>query len=131
MSALDESTDHTPAGVKHDEEKPRWDLLPFRPVREVVKVLTFGSQKYEDNNWKHVEGARRRYIAAALRHITDWAEGERNDPETGYNHLAHATCCLLFLLWFDQREEQDATRQLANAVEITPEMIARMTAPRA
>lgn len=27
-----------------------------------------------------------------------WVAGERCDPETGESHLAHAACCLLFLL---------------------------------
>ena len=91
-----------PPGTKYDGEKPRWDLLPYKPVEAVVNVLTHGAQKYADDNWKQVPDARRRYFAAAQRHLTAWYEGEQTDPESGMNHLAHATCCALFLLWFDQ-----------------------------
>ena len=35
-----------PDGHKHDEDKPRWDLLPFAAAEAVVGVLTFGAQKY-------------------------------------------------------------------------------------
>jgi len=38
-------------GTKYDEDKPRWDLLPFTEVEKVVKVLTMGAKKYADGNW--------------------------------------------------------------------------------
>lgn len=88
-------------GMKHDSEKPRWDLLPWAPVLEIVKVLTHGAKKYAPRNWEHVPGARDRYFRATIGHVTSWYQGERNDPEWGLNHLAHAGCCILFLLWFD------------------------------
>jgi hypothetical protein len=91
-------------GRKDDEEKPRWDLLPLGPVEEVVRVLTFGAKKYADDNWQIVPNARRRYFAAAMRHLVAWMTGQRTDPETGYSHLAHSACCLLFLIWFDSKE---------------------------
>ena len=88
-------------GQKHDQDKPLWNLLPWDSVKEVVDVLTFGAKKYEPENWKKVPDARNRYFAAAMRHLTAWWEGEKLDPETGLSHLAHAVCCLLFLIWFD------------------------------
>jgi hypothetical protein len=33
--------------------------------------------------------------------MSAYAGGEKLDAETGKNHLAHAVCCLLFLLAFD------------------------------
>jgi hypothetical protein len=85
-------------GVKYDNDKPRWDLLPMGPVEEVVKVLTYGARKYDDENWRKVDNQRSRYYAAAMRHIVAWWRGEKLDPETGYSHLAHAMCCLIFLM---------------------------------
>jgi hypothetical protein len=45
-----------------------------------------------------------------------WWNGELYDRETGYNHLAHAICELMFLLEFDEthpekddRPERDVT----------------------
>lgn len=87
-------------GVKFDQKKDRWDLLPISEIRKVVKVLTYGADKYpEADNWKRVPDHRNRYFAAAMRHITAWYDGEALDPDTGYSHLAHAICCLLFLMW--------------------------------
>ena len=93
-------------GVKYDDGKARWELIPFRAMRDVVDVLTYGSRKYADDNWKIVPDARKRYISAAFRHLTDWAGGEKKDSETGKSHLSHAICCLLFLLWFEQEDEK-------------------------
>lgn len=88
-------------GKKFDGGKIRFSLLPWKAVREVVEVLEFGAKLYDVGNWKKVKKARTRYFNALLRHATLWWEGERNDPDSGRHHLAHAVCCGLFLLWFD------------------------------
>lgn len=89
-------------GVKYDSGKPRWDLLPLKATTKIVEVLTYGAQKYAPDNWRHVQEPKRRYYAAAMRHIVSWAQGERLDPESGQPHLAHAACCLLFLLELEE-----------------------------
>ena len=91
-------------GVKYDEDKLQWSLLPFRALKEVVAVLGFGAKKYAPDNWQRVPESRTRYVDAAFRHLTDWHLKERLDGETGKSHLAHAICCLLFLLWFEQKD---------------------------
>lgn len=90
-------------GRKYDTGKPDYTLLPWDAVEEIVKVLDFGARKYARDNWKHVEGAETRYLAAALRHITAHARGEKDDHETGISHLAHAGCCILFLLSLEKK----------------------------
>lgn len=89
-------------GRKDDSDKPRWDLLPWGPLSEVVGVLTYGAKKYAPDNWKHVSNPRSRYFSAALRHVVAWQTGELIDPESGHHHLAHAICCLLFCIWVDR-----------------------------
>lgn len=94
-------------GVKHDGEKPRWDLLPWDAVEQVVLVLNFGANKYADRNWeKGIVWSR--VFAAAIRHLWTWFQAkllgqDGTDPETGYSHLAHAGCCVLFLLAYETR----------------------------
>lgn len=92
-------------GHKDDAGKARWDLLPYGPLSEVVRVLTFGAKKYGDGNWRDVEDADARYFAAAVRHLVAWKLGEGLDPETGASHLAHAVCCLLFILGAEGLED--------------------------
>lgn len=88
-------------GRKDDQGKPSWSLLPWAALAEVVAVLDLGAAKYEPDNWKYVPNARQRYTDAALRHLTAWMRGQPRDPETNRSHLAHAACCILFLLWLD------------------------------
>ena len=87
------------AGRKSDQGKPDWTLIPFTALAPVIRVLEYGAKKYGRDNWMQVEDSERRYLAAALRHLTAFAEGECSDPESGESHLAHAVCCLLFMLW--------------------------------
>lgn len=91
-------------GVKYDNDKPRWGLLPFKQVEQVVDVLTFGSKKYADDNWKKVPNAQERYFDAMHRHIAEYRYGEKLDAETKKSHLAHAICCALFQMWFDDND---------------------------
>ena len=98
-------------GVKYDRGKLLWNLLPFKQVRQVVEVLTFGAVKYpQPDNWKRVPGLREKYFAAMMRHVTAWWGGERCDPETGCSHLAHAVCCLLFLMWNDDTSSENVQK---------------------
>jgi len=92
------------SGLKLDAGKPRWDLLPWRSVGAMVDVLTYGAAKYAPNNWKAVENAHERYLSAALRHLAARQEGQRYDPESGLPHLAHAACCIVFMLAFELGE---------------------------
>lgn len=96
---------NTENGIKYDDGKLRWELLPLREIKDVVDILTLGAKKYKDDNWKFVEPISR-YIGAFFRHIYAWTQGEKFDKETGKNHLAHAICCLLFLLYHDNEEKK-------------------------
>lgn len=90
------------SGIKHDADKPRWGLVPADAMTEAVYALTYGAQKYDDHNWS--KGITyERYYSALMRHMTAWWGGERNDPESGLHHIAHAICCALFLLAYELR----------------------------
>jgi hypothetical protein len=89
-------------GKKFDTGKLRWDLLPLDCIEEVVKILTFGANKYGPNNWQGVEEDR--YFAALMRHLSASRQGEMNDSESGLSHLSHAMCNILFLLWFEKHK---------------------------
>lgn len=85
-------------GVKFDGGKRPWRLLPWKATGVVVDVLKFGAEKYSPDNWRKVPQARERYFDAAIRHLEAWHGGEMMDPESGLHHLAHAACCVLFIL---------------------------------
>jgi len=100
---------------KDDQGKDRMSLLPWKALRLAAKVLTFGAQKYGSNNWQGV--STERYEDALLRHYEAWRGGERNDQESGLPHLAHAACCVLFIL--AQTEGLDGTRGSVGIVQST------------
>jgi len=100
-------------GRKFDGEKPRMYLLPPKAIKEVAKVLTFGAQKYDEDNWKKLDNLQNRYTGASLRHIFAIMEGEELDPETECYHEAHAICCLLFKLEakLEARSKEEGLRE--------------------
>jgi hypothetical protein len=101
----------TTGGRKFDGGKPQFGLTPPKALTAIVEILTFGAEKYEPGNWKRVPDAQRRYFDALQRHLWAWKDGEKNDPESGKNHLAHAGCCLMFLLERDLVPESEWTEE--------------------
>lgn len=87
-------------GVKFDSEKLPYHLIPFEALEEIVKILKYGANKYGERNWEKGMQASRLY-SASMRHVTSWWRGRDLDDETSSSHLAHAACCLLFLLELD------------------------------
>jgi len=88
-------------GIKHDQNKPDWDIADFDAIEDMIRVLTFGANKYERDGWREVEAER--YLSALMRHIAAYKRGEILDLESGLPHLAHAACNIHFLQVF-QRE---------------------------
>jgi len=99
-STVEWNYDLTKGGVKEDRGKVRWGLLSYPALNEIAKVMTFGSMKYKPYNW--AAGLNyTRVFDSLMRHITSWYNGENNDGETGLPHLAHAGCCVMFLLSYE------------------------------
>jgi len=99
-------------GIKYDSAKPKMNLLPPKAIVEVAKVLTFGAQKYDAENWRKLDDLQNRYTAGALRHIFAHMDGEKLDPETGLSHMAHALCCLLFKLEIELEDGESKEEEL-------------------
>ena len=85
-------------GTKHDHGKPILGAVPPHAELAVGRVLTFGAEKYARGKWDKVEDHENRYMDAALRHLNAHRRGELTDSESCESHLAHAACCILFML---------------------------------
>lgn len=83
---------------KHDQDKPRFDLLDPEFLEGTAQVLTFGSRKYAAHNWRKGLPVSRA-IAAAYRHLTALNQGEDIDPESGLPHAYHLACNAQFIGW--------------------------------
>ena len=104
-------------GRKYDGGKLRYDLIPVLALEEMVKGLTYGTIKYDDNNWVKVPEGRKRYLAAALRHIQEYRKGNLWDEEQDIHHLAAAINNLSFIVekdlqgWEDSSCEEDISQE--------------------
>ena len=62
-------------GLKYDDGKLAWHLLPLEGTEEMVKVMMYGAKKYGDYNW-YLGMDWHRLFNAGLRHMWSWFKGE-------------------------------------------------------
>ncbi len=83
-------------GLRFNDGKARYDLIPPFAQEQYARVLTRGATKYGDRNWE--KGMPWSKILASLeRHLYAIKRGEDYDPETGELHSAHVMCNAAFL----------------------------------
>lgn len=92
--------------IKYDAGKTQYHLIPPRELKQLAEILTFGAAKYGENNWQKCDNPMR-YVDALFRHIEAWRSGSDLDDETMKPHLAHALCCCLFILYFDNERRDN------------------------
>jgi len=84
--------------ARFSEGKIRHDLIPPYPIDELAKVYTYGTIKYDDDNWRKGMKWKRFVIGPLLRHLWKWIRGEKIDDESNCHHLAMVIwqcCCLM------------------------------------
>lgn len=87
--------------LKYDNNKTDWAILPLGAVEEIIKVMKFGEVKYARGNFASSTGlSYTRLLNALVRHTFSFMRGEDLDPESGLHHMAHAGCCVLFILHY-------------------------------
>jgi len=92
---------------KFDDGKPRLDLIDYSFLEGLGYVLAFGAEKYDEHNWRKGLPISR-LIAASLRHIGKFNNGQDLDDESGLNHLYHAAACLMMASWmYNTKKELD------------------------
>ena len=102
---------------RFNEGKPRWSLVPQSSLLPMVRVLEFGTTKYEPFNW--TKGLSITEICESLkRHLDAFMEGEDDDPESKLSHIGHIQCNALFLSWmYENRPDLDDRITLKQRVE--------------
>lgn len=115
----------TNVGLRFNEGKIRWDLVPWEIIEHVAAVYTYGALKYDDWNWINLDNVDD-YLAAAMRHIVAWRRGSiLNHRERNLPHLAQAIWNLIGAMYAQRtqlpssydftgiREEFESIRELA------------------
>ena len=73
-------------GLRFNEGKPRYDLLPPEALDALADHFRKGSEKYAARNWERGM-AWCKCFASLMRHGWAWMRGEDIDPETGSHHM--------------------------------------------
>ena len=96
MAEEQHSTVYSSPGVKLDEGKDRFELIPPEPLFALAKLYTDGATKYGDRNWEKGMSYMRLF-GALCRHAFKWARGESwdVDPKTGAitHHMIQVMWC--------------------------------------
>lgn len=90
-------------GVKYDQGKLRYDLIPPEAMDALAYVYTIGAAKYSDRNWE-LGMSWGRLFAALMRHAWAWARGEERDPVDGQLHMASVMWCAAALITYTARK---------------------------
>jgi hypothetical protein len=97
------------AGIKYDQDKVDFTLIPPYALLAVAKNLTAGLKKYKErDNWKKVPEAKERYMKALYRHLEAIRRGEIFDPdalEPNTTHMSAVIANAMFLQEFMDNPE--------------------------
>lgn len=97
-------------GLRFNEGKSRYDLIPTFANKQLAEILTKGSLKYAPRNWE--KGMNwSKCIASLKRHLQAFETGEDFDKESGQLHIAHVMCNAAFLTEYYKIYPQGDDRQ--------------------
>lgn len=91
------TTPDRPVGMKHDGGKPPVSLVPQALTYGAARAYDFGARKYARFNYRLGIKASR-LLDAAIRHLSEVAEGKLVDEESGLHPLDHAAAALGMLM---------------------------------
>lgn len=79
-------------------EKPPLNLIPPIALVEESKAFGNGAEKYGPFNWREKTVSVSIYVAAAMRHLLAYWDGEDLAQDSKVHHLAHARACMAIVL---------------------------------
>ena len=103
------------------------DLLEPAGNEAISRALEFGAGKYGIRNSVESPIAARVYVAAMMRHLAAWLQGEDHAEDSGVHHLGHVGANVHIALtaiaegtFIDDRHGKPATDSSEKPVEATP-----------
>lgn len=103
---FEETTDRS---LRYNNGKPDYSLIPLAAMKEAAHVLEYGATKYAIDNWMKPTNWRVSY-GCLMRHMSAWQSGEDLDPESQRNHLGHAMCNILQMLYMLENHPEELER---------------------
>mgnify|MGYP000078278579 CR=1 FL=1 len=93
------------------------DLVPATAIAMASLAHLDGALKYGKWNWRDAGVRSSIYVAAALRHIQKWNNGEEFDQDSGVHHLGHALACINILV--DSMAQGNLTDDRPPSIDVT------------
>lgn len=122
------------SALRYNQGKLKWNLVDFKSLEEMVKVLEYGAHKYsifEDTNGNLIKGvditveeaknlkciksgannwklgmSKETILNSLIRHIVE-IQNEELDKESLCNHMGHVMCNAMFYLFYHNLECQE------------------------
>lgn len=89
------------AAERHNQNKLRWNLVDFKSVEEMLKVLEFGAVRYAPDNWK--KGLNKEEILESTqRHLVELFNNNTIDDDSKLHHMGHIMCNAMFYLFHER-----------------------------
>ena len=82
--------------------KTRFDLVAPWAMDQIAQVYTYGTIKYDDDNWWKGLKWKKDVLGCIFRHVWKWIRGEKWDDESGLHHLAHAAWSCMALMEYER-----------------------------
>lgn len=99
MSAAPDLNPKTALGMT----KPDLSVVPPVSMLHIATAMMNGATKYGPFNWRESDVSSRVYVAAAMRHLLSYLDGEDYSSDTvstgaPVHHLAHVMACCAIIL---------------------------------
>ncbi len=88
MAAANKNVVQDNKGLRYDDNKPRYDLIPPEAMDELALLYTIGAKKYAERNWERGMNWGK-VFGSLMRHAWKWMRGQEYDEETGVHHMIH------------------------------------------
>lgn len=82
----------------HGIKKPPLHLCSPVAMIQWAGAMGLGAHKYGPYNWREKTVSSSVYVAAAMRHLQAYWDGEDLDPESNAAHLGHAMACCSIIM---------------------------------
>ena len=90
-------------GLRFNDGKPRFDLLPPEAIIALADHFRKGSEKYAERNWEKSGPWCSKTFASMERHAWAWMNGEDYDQENGSHHMIAVAWNALALYTYHMR----------------------------
>jgi hypothetical protein len=94
----DTHTEVSDPSQKQDSGKRDLALIPLAALEAEAEAFEVGERKYKRYGYYYSDLEATRIVAAAIRHLYAWLDGEERCPEDGQPHLGSARACTAMIL---------------------------------